>query len=128
MGQFTLLHVWHHASIVPLFAYYLEFGLAAGSLCTLPLLNSVVHVIMYSHYLATSLFTFRNMWWKPIVTASQMGHHVILIVMMALSSWMGNPDASLSVAVSGILWGLSILGLFLKFYVEEYVKGTKKRN
>lgn len=124
--QFTVLHVWHHASIVPLFGYYLSAGLGAGSICALPLLNSLVHVVMYTHFLVTSVFTFKNMWWKPIVTSVQMGHHVVLIAMMARCGVTGNPEWTFRMAASGILWGVSILGLFLKFYIDEYLNHKKK--
>jgi hypothetical protein len=83
--QFTLLHVWHHASIVPLFGYYLSTGMGGGFIAALPLWNSLVHVIMYSHYLVTSIFTFKRMWWKPIITASQMGHHMLIMMYMILN-------------------------------------------
>ncbi len=83
--QFTLLHVWHHASIVPLFGYYLSTGMGGGFIAALPLWNSLVHVIMYSHYLITSLYTFKRMWWKPIITASQMGHHMLIMMYMILN-------------------------------------------
>ena len=83
--QYTLLHVWHHASIVPLFGYYLSTGMGGGFISALPVWNSLVHVIMYSHYLITSLFTFKRMWWKPIITASQMGHHVLIMMYMILN-------------------------------------------
>ena len=45
----------HHASIVPLFGYYLSEGMGGGFIAALPLWNSLVHVVMYSHYLLTSL-------------------------------------------------------------------------
>eukprot|EP00927_Polykrikos_kofoidii_P067697 TRINITY_DN63147_c0_g1_i1.p1 TRINITY_DN63147_c0_g1~~TRINITY_DN63147_c0_g1_i1.p1 ORF type:complete len:242 (+),score=28.63 TRINITY_DN63147_c0_g1_i1:82-807(+) len=125
--QFTLLHVWHHASIVPLFSYYLSTGLGAGSLSALPLLNSAVHVLMYSHYLITSLMTFKRMWWKPLITSSQMGHHVILILLMTVNWVYGNPEITLAVVFWGILWGVSILGLFAHFYWEQYMSAGRKR-
>jgi len=121
-SQLTVLHLWHHASIVPLFGYFLSAGLGAGFVCTLPLLNSLVHVLMYSHYLATSLFTFtpREMWWKPWLTGAQIGHHLLLMVLMVANLVYGNPECTLAVAVSSIAWGVSILGLFLKFYASKY--------
>jgi len=125
--QLTLLHVWHHASIIPLFAYYLSTGLGAGFISTLPLLNSLVHTLMYSHYLLTSVVTIKNQWWKPLITASQMGHHAVLVVLMTLNGFIGNPDWSVQVAFWGILWGLSILGLFANFYVQQYMKGAGKK-
>jgi hypothetical protein len=50
--QFTLLHVWHHASIFPLFAYYLNVGIGGGFIASLPLWNSLVHVVSHMHRLA----------------------------------------------------------------------------
>ena len=92
--QYTLLHVWHHASIVPLFGYYLSTGMGGGFISALPVWNSLVHVIMYSHYLITSLFTFKRMWWKPIITASQMGHHVLIMMYMILNRVYVRPTAT----------------------------------
>lgn len=123
--QLSLLHLWHHGSIVPLFAWILTVGQGAGTLCALPLLNSLVHVLMYSHYFITSMFTFKNMWWKPIVTAAQMGHHSVLIVAMCISSFT-NEDFDPRVGFWGTLWGVSILGLFAKFYVDSYMVKSSK--
>ena len=92
--QYTLLHVWHHASIVPLFGYDLSTGMGGGFISALPVWNSLVHVIMYSHYLITSLFTFKRMWWKPIITASQMGHHVLIMMYMILNRVYVRPTAT----------------------------------
>merc|ERR1711957_438005 len=118
------LHLWHHSSIVPLFAWILSSGNGAGYCASLPLFNSLVHVIMYFHYFITSIFTFKNMWWKPIVTASQMGHHFFLIVLMSVNYFTNRVDYSMDLAFWGILWGFSILGLFAKFYMDSY-KGKK---
>ena len=43
--QYTLLHVWHHGSIVPLFGFYLSSGMGGGFIAALPLWNSLVHVV-----------------------------------------------------------------------------------
>jgi hypothetical protein len=125
--QLSFLHVWHHGSIVPLFSFYLSSGIAGGSICTLPLLNSLVHVLMYSHYLITSVRKFKNMWWKPLITSSQMGHHAVLMVYMVLNVIYGSPGITFAVAAVGLLWGVSILGLFGKFYHDEYVQKKEKR-
>eukprot|EP00930_Biecheleria_cincta_P064991 TRINITY_DN5068_c0_g2_i1.p1 TRINITY_DN5068_c0_g2~~TRINITY_DN5068_c0_g2_i1.p1 ORF type:complete len:240 (+),score=26.68 TRINITY_DN5068_c0_g2_i1:138-857(+) len=120
--QISGLHLWHHASIVPLFSYLLSAGKGGGFVCALPLLNSFVHVLMYSHYLVTSVKCFKRLWWKPLLTGTQMGHHIVLIAYMALSGVLGHPEWTPRIAIAGILWGLSILGLFAKFYVDQYKK------
>jgi len=127
--QLTLLHVWHHASIVPLFAFYLHTGLGAGSVSTLPLLNSLIHVLMYSHYLVMTLAPKINAWWKPLLTGSQICQHVVLMAYM-VTNWLygGRPDDfTPAVFISGMLWGLSILVLFGNFYVQQYLNGKNKK-
>jgi len=127
-SQITVLHLWHHGSIVPLFGYFLSAGLGSGFVCTLPLLNSLVHVLMYSHYMVTSIWTFtpREMWWKPWLTRAQIGHHMVLMVLMAANYLNGNPECTATVAFFSIGWGASILTLFVSFYGSKYTKPEKQ--
>jgi hypothetical protein len=37
--------VWHHASIVPLFSFYLSSGRGGGFIAALPLWNSLIHMV-----------------------------------------------------------------------------------
>lgn len=126
--QITLLHVWHHASIIPLFSWYLSTGKGAGSISALPLLNSLIHVFMYSHYLFVTLAPNIRPWWKPLLTASQICQHLILMVYM-LTNWVyaSNREITQAVFISGMLWGVSILGLFANFYVQQYINGGKPK-
>jgi elongation of very long chain fatty acids protein 4 len=126
--QLSLLHVWHHASIIPLFAFYLSTGRAAGSISALPVLNSLIHVLMYAHYLIMTLAPKIRAWWKPLLTGSQIGQHLTLMVYMVLNFLYGRPeDCGPEVFVSGMLWGLSILALFGNFYVQQYIVGKAKK-
>jgi len=118
--QITFLHLWHHGSIVPLFAYFLSRGIGGGVVAVLPLLNSLVHVVMYSHYLFMSLVPNCKPWWKPLITGFQMGHHVLCLIYMSLNWYYGKVDVR--VAVGGTLWGLSILLLFGNFFLQQYMK------
>ena len=119
--QLSVLHLWHHASTLALFGFYLSAGIAGGSIAMLPLLNSLTHVVMYSHYLACSIFKIKHAWWKPGVTALQMGHHVVLMVYMVLNTIYGGSEFSVGVCIAGLLWGCSILGLFARFYLQSYL-------
>lgn len=126
--QLTVLHVWHHASIIPLFAFYLSTGKGAGSVSTLPLLNSLIHVLMYGHYLFVTLAPHIRPWWKPVLTFSQICQHVILMVYMTLNWLYGrSDDITPGVFIAGMLWGLSILGLFANFYVQQYMRGNQSK-
>lgn len=124
--QLTVLHVWHHGSIIPLFAFYLSNGIGGTSISALPLWNSAVHVIMYGHYLFMSLVPNAKAWWKPLLTASQMGHHVLVMIYMLLNFLAGSAICTTGVFVVGMMWGLSIFLLFLDFYMRSYKKSEMK--
>lgn len=119
-AQLTFLHVWHHGSIVPLFAFYLDIGIGGGPVGALPFLNSLVHVFMYAHYLYKSLFPSGPAPWKPLLTASQIGHQVACMVYMTLNFYYGY--VSQGVFLAGMLWGLSIVMLFVSFFFKSYIK------
>eukprot|EP00999_Lentomonas_sp_LEN2_P002810 NODE_678_length_1270_cov_91.937883_g639_i0.p1 GENE.NODE_678_length_1270_cov_91.937883_g639_i0~~NODE_678_length_1270_cov_91.937883_g639_i0.p1 ORF type:complete len:312 (+),score=10.32 NODE_678_length_1270_cov_91.937883_g639_i0:125-1060(+) len=53
-GQITFLHVYHHASMCGIWWVASRFGGGADNVSP-PLLNCVVHVIMYSYYLITGM-------------------------------------------------------------------------
>jgi hypothetical protein len=53
--QLTFLHVYHHVSIALVWGFLLQSGDANGTAYFGAFLNSFVHLLMYSHYLAASL-------------------------------------------------------------------------
>jgi elongation of very long chain fatty acids protein 4 len=53
--QLSFLHVYHHATIVPVWGLLLQQGVGCGTIRYGAWINSLTHVIMYSHYLWTSL-------------------------------------------------------------------------
>lgn len=126
--QLTFLHMWHHASIIPLFSFYLSTGRGAGSISTLPLLNSLIHVLMYSHYLFVTYRPDVKPWWKPILTASQICQHLILMVYMLVNWFSGRrpDDFTAGIFFAGMAWGFSILILFANFYVQQYFGSRNK--
>lgn len=72
-SQVTFLHVYHHATMA-LYAWsYLKFA-AGGQGAILALLNSAVHVVMYTYYFLSGLgprFQ-KYLWWKKYVTTMQL--------------------------------------------------------
>jgi hypothetical protein len=51
----SFLHVYHHASIALVWGYLLQAGDANGTAYFGAFLNSVVHLLMYTHYFVTAL-------------------------------------------------------------------------
>jgi len=54
-SQLSFLHVYHHATIVPVWGLLLYCNVGAGTTRYGAWVNSLTHVIMYTHYLWTSL-------------------------------------------------------------------------
>lgn len=64
-NQLSFLHVYHHATVVPVWGLLLHAGVGSGTIRYGALVNSITHVIMYSHYFWTSM-GFRNPFKKYI--------------------------------------------------------------
>merc|ERR1712127_905337 len=65
--QMSFLHVYHHATIPMIWGFLLSQGLGSGTIRYGAWINSLTHVIMYSHYLWTS-FGLQNPFKKWITT------------------------------------------------------------
>ncbi|QQP57025.1 Elongation of very long chain fatty acids protein, partial [Caligus rogercresseyi] len=104
-SQITTLHVFHHA-IMPLYTWLIEtFG---------ALLNSFIHVLMYSYYFLSALGDWIQpfLWWKRYLTQAQM---CLVIVTGAASC--GYPwELSAVTAVLMIVF----FYLFYDFYTSSY--------
>merc|ERR1719487_2932522 len=70
-SQLSFLHVYHHGTIGPVWALLLHQGIGSGSARYGAWINSLTHVIMYSHYLWTS-FGLKNPF-KRFITMWQIG-------------------------------------------------------
>ena len=53
--QLSVLHVYHHATIGPIWGLLLWLGMGSSEVVFGALLNSFVHVCMYLHYFVTAL-------------------------------------------------------------------------
>ena len=80
--RLTYLHIFHHATIFPLWWIGVNFytdGITAVSV----ILNSKIHIIMYIHYIL-SLFGDRFkrfIWWKRYLAKFQVLQYYILIIL-----------------------------------------------
>lgn len=76
--QVTFLHVYHHLSILMVWGYLLQCGDANGTAYFGAMLNSGVHLIMYSHYLYVSFGWINPL--KPVVTNIQLLQFLLCLV------------------------------------------------
>ncbi|CAH1373746.1 unnamed protein product [Tenebrio molitor] len=126
-NQVSPLHVYHHVSTLALawfFARYYAGGLASFSM----MLNSSIHVLMYSYYFISSLGQF---WqkkinkWKPIITVLQMVQFFILVA--HASQVLFNENCGLP-NLTFYIYGFNIVVnfyMFGKFFKQNYLQSNK---
>ncbi|XP_037028075.1 elongation of very long chain fatty acids protein 7-like isoform X1 [Bradysia coprophila] len=125
-NQITFLHVYHHAGMI--FATYVFCKYLAGSHGTLlGVVNSFVHVFMYSYYFLTSFKPElkNSLWWKKHITQIQLLQFAILVIHFINPIFFFECGHPKFVAVIGVTQNLFMFLLFSDFYYKAYVK---KRN
>nr|QXU64631.1 fatty acid elongase 20 [Blattella germanica] len=80
-NQVSYLHLWHH-TLMPVCAWIGVKFLAGGHGTLLGVINSFVHIIMYSYYLLAGLGpeVQKYLWWKKYITTLQMVQFIIVFL------------------------------------------------
>jgi elongation of very long chain fatty acids protein 4 len=115
--QLSFLHVYHHSSIGVIWGYLLNKGHGNGTASYGCFINSVVHLIMYMHYLLTSL-GYRNPF-KKYITQVQLFQ---FITCLSHSVLVINYEDIVpkKYAFLEFFYHISMLLLFSKFYINTY--------
>lgn len=123
----TLLHLWHHSSIVVETRIWLDTGMTLGSYGMW--FNSLVHVVMYAYY-ACALLKVRFPY-KRLITLTQ-------IVQFCTSFCFLVPFLRYHVEekgcsgvpglVASVFFNASYLALFLRFYFNAYSGAGERRS
>ena len=117
--QVTFLHLFHHSSITVVVGSILRFDYS-GDMFLPILLNSIVHVLMYSHYFVTALGI--KSWWRQHLTTLQLCQFVLISVQSYIAynagPSCGAPDWAKLIM---ILYMASMLVLFGNFFMRRYV-------
>lgn len=126
-NQVSILHVYHHISIPLLLWIFLIYSGGRMELY-LGIINSHVHVIMYSYYFLSSFKKLQNYtkFIKPVITTIQIIqlivcfiHSVVALLPGCHTSWL---------FVFQVINLGSIIFMFLKFYFENYLKNKNNSN
>merc|ERR1719461_1160634 len=121
--QLSFLHIYHHATILPQWGILLAWGIGNGTAAFGALCNSIIHVIMYSHYLIRS-FNIENPF-KRYITQCQLFQFGLLIIhavlVVCVEQVLPAPAAWMQVA-----YQTSMMILFTDFYRKQY-KAKKSR-
>jgi elongation of very long chain fatty acids protein 4 len=127
--QISFLHLYHHAMTFGLWWFGIRFTPGGDSYFS-AMLNSFVHVIMYSYYLCAALgirFPF-----KKLVTQSQLVQFAINVVQCVVGLYIGCDDVADDFSprwmiVGQIFYMFSFLFLFGLFYRQAYSSAAKKQ-
>jgi hypothetical protein len=116
--QITLLHVYHHASIFIVWwmnVYYFPYGDAYFA----PVYNCIVHVLMYSYYLASSFQI--PCPWKSYLTMFQIGQFVFFVLQGASELYIPGCFQLTELSLINFIYAFTLLALFVDFYRKSYV-------
>ena len=115
--QLSFLHVYHHASILVVWGYLLQLGQASGTAYFGAAINSLIHLIMYSHFFYTS-FGLVNPF-KKVVTQIQIVQFYLCLLHAALVvAYETVLDARL--AWIQLTYHVTMLILFQSFFKATY--------
>lgn len=124
-NQVSLLHVYHHIAVVALLWIFLKYSSGLMELF-IGLLNSCVHVVMYSYYFLSSFESLKKLTSnvKQVITTIQIVQLVVLFghCLMALASDCGATKMYF-LQTANIAF---LIVMFLKFYGKSY--STTGRN
>ncbi|CAH1114532.1 unnamed protein product, partial [Psylliodes chrysocephalus] len=127
-NQISGLHVYHHASTF--FLSYIGCKFIGGGMASVPLIvNSFIHVLMYTYYYLSSMGPrWQNVLkpWKPRLTMCQMIQFTLLIIhsLSALQPDCEVPKQFLLIYVPNVI---VIFKMFYDFYQSSYTKSTKSK-
>lgn len=124
-SQMSFLHVYHHATIGVIWGYLLFTGYGNGTAGFGAFINSIVHFLMYGHYLVTS-FGIRNPL-KVFITRFQIIQFYFCLLHVPLALYL---DKYIPARLCYIQMGyhITMVGLFTQFYAKTYnEKKTMKK-
>jgi len=114
LRQLSFLHLYHHSSVLVL----AEAGRIthAAAVVIGPAMNCAVHVVMYSYW-ALRAARFENaLHWKRQVTELQLAQFVVGLVLT------GTGVAKGIYCIYSVLYDISMLVLFSRFYYNHYIR------
>ncbi|XP_015185261.1 PREDICTED: elongation of very long chain fatty acids protein AAEL008004-like [Polistes dominula] len=124
--QISFLHVYHHA-IMPVASWIAVRWLPGGHATFIGVINSFIHIIMYSYYLLSTLGPQIQpyLWWKKYLTSLQLIQFVLVGIhgSFILFNDCNFPKFPMILL---IINAFVFIYLFGSFYVETYRKKSVK--
>jgi len=122
--QVSFLHIYHHSSITLVTGLFLTLD-GSGDLYLPALLNSGIHVLMYSHYFLSSFESLKaRVWWRPYLTSLQLAQFAVCFAQPLIALYKG-PDCGFAswLKILMLVYQTSMMVLFTLFARVRYGKG-----
>ncbi|GAB6026341.1 hypothetical protein CHUAL_012544 [Chamberlinius hualienensis] len=125
-NQLTFLHVYHHSTMLA-FTWLGARWMASGMSCLPILLNSLVHVVMYTYYglSAVGPQIHKYLWWKRYLTVLQLVQFSTGFVHICYNVATGCQFTRWILWLS-FFYAISYLTLFGLFYQSTYIQEKRK--
>eukprot|EP00735_Rhodelphis_limneticus_P015345 TRINITY_DN9573_c0_g1::TRINITY_DN9573_c0_g1_i1::g.12197::m.12197 TRINITY_DN9573_c0_g1::TRINITY_DN9573_c0_g1_i1::g.12197 ORF type:complete len:280 (-),score=70.06,sp/Q5M8U1/ELOV5_XENTR/33.10/3e-33,ELO/PF01151.13/2.9e-57 TRINITY_DN9573_c0_g1_i1:165-1004(-) len=123
--QVTFLHVYHHASIAIVVGGLFSTDWA-GDIYLPVMLNSFVHVLMYTHYFLTSIGV--KSWWRQHLTSMQLTQFLLIMFQSYYPLFFVNKEDCPGLATTRYALGtymITMLVLFGNFFYQSYIVKPK---
>lgn len=117
--QLSFLHVYHHSTIGLIWGYLLLCGDANGTASYGCFINSIIHLIMYSHYLVTSM-GYKNPF-KKYITQLQLTQFASCII-HSFIVLLYEKIVPKKYMFLELIYHMSMIVLFKNFYNSSYKK------
>ncbi|XP_060582398.1 elongation of very long chain fatty acids protein 4-like isoform X2 [Ruditapes philippinarum] len=126
-NQVSFLHVYHHATMFPIWWMGVKW-VAGGQSFFGAMVNSFIHVIMYTYYGIAALGPQyqKYLWWKRYLTIIQLIQFNIGII-HAVQSLVLSCEFPLWMQYAVVFYASTILALFLNFYFQAYIKSHRRK-
>ncbi|XP_052212852.1 elongation of very long chain fatty acids protein 4-like isoform X2 [Dreissena polymorpha] len=124
-NQISFLHVYHHATMFPIWWMGIKW-VAGGQSFFGAMINSFIHVIMYTYYGIAALgpqFQ-KYLWWKRYLTIIQLIQFFVGMV-YGIQGILIECDYPRWMLWTSMAYGVTIITLFLNFYIQAYIKKPK---
>lgn len=127
-SQITFLHVFHH-SVVPIFCWIGIKLAPGGPNGFFPLVNSFIHVIMYTYYALTTFGPKIQpyLWWKKYLTTMQMIQFVLVMINATFTFMTADCKFPILFSYLQLTVAITFFILFAMFYKNAYQKSGPKK-
>lgn len=122
--QVTFLHAYHHGTMFVIWWIGAKF-VAGGQSISPIIVNSFVHIIMYTYYLLAALGI--SVWWKRYITQLQLAQFWTMVMCPIISLYV-ECDFPVWMHAALIAYMFSMIALFWNFYRTTYTAKAGRKH